>query len=339
MDAFSIVEPARGQIVNISEPKPGPEDVLVEIKYVGLCGTDLNTWRGLSPMVTYPRIPGHEVSGTIIATGAAVPERIREGAKVMVSPYTSCGLCTACRSGRPNCCQFNQTLGVQRDGALTGRIALHYSKVFPSETLSFEELACAEPLSVGYHAANRGRVTERDTVLVLGCGTIGIGALAASARKGATVIGVDIDESKLETAKKFGAQHVIHSKRENVLERVRELTNGDGASVAIEAIGLPVTFRLAVDAVCFAGRVVYIGYTKEEVSYETKQFVAKELDIHGSRNALLVFPTVIQMLERREMPFPELVTRIYPIADATQAFEDWAENPGGFTKILIDVQT
>ena len=337
MQAITFTNVRQVEIIDIPEPHVGPEDVLVEVHYVGLCGSDLNTYRGLMPLVTYPRIPGHEVSGLIIAKGDQVPEAIQLGDKVMLSPYTHCGLCPACRFGRPNCCQFNQTLGVQRDGALSERFAIHYSKLFSHKTLSLAELALVEPLSVGYHAANRGRVTEIDTVLVIGCGAIGIGAIAAAARKGAMVIAVDIDDTKLAEVKKFGAHYTINSDKQELLAAINELTNSEGVSVAIEAVGLPHTFRLAVKAVAFAGRVVYIGYAKTEVSYDTTLFVRKELDIMGSRNALRVFPAVIKMLEKGQQPFTDLITRKYPFTETAAAFAAWDANPGQFTKILIDV--
>jgi len=338
MKAVSLVQPRQVAIVEIPEPSLGPEDVLIETHFVGLCGSDLSAYRGLSPMVTFPRIPGHEVSGVVVARGASVPSRIALGDRVMVSPYSNCGLCSACRLGRTNCCEHNQTLGVQRDGVLTGLFAIHYDKAFVSRSLSFEELALAEPLSVGYHAANRGQVSEVDTVLVLGCGTIGLGVIVAAARKGARVIAVDVDEAKLAQARRFGAWRAIDSSREDVLTVVRDLTDGEGASVAIEAIGLPQTYRLAVEAVCFAGRVVYIGYAKHEVSYDTKLFVSKELDIRGSRNALHVFPAVLKMLEARERPFAEMISQVYPFAESAAALGDWDAAPGHFTKILIDTR-
>lgn len=337
MQAISFAAPKQVEIIDVPEPEVGPEDVLVDVRYVGLCGTDLNSYRGNFPLVTYPRIPGHEVSGVIVAKSDAVPASIREGAKVMLSPYSSCGICPACRVGRPNCCEFNETLGVQRDGAMSDRFAIHYSKVFSSDTLSLQELALVEPLSVGYHAANRGQVTEMDTVLVIGCGTIGIGVVAAAARKGATVIVADIEDAKLATAQRFGAQHIVNSRKEDVGAVIDELTDGDGVNVAIEAVGLPETFRMAVDVVAFAGRVVYIGYAEQDVTYDTTEFVRKELDILGSRNALRVFPAVITMLEQREYPFVDLITEKYVFENAPRALRDWDAAPDEFTKILIDV--
>ena len=336
MKAVAITGTKTARMVEVPEPVVGPEDVLVECKYVGLCGSDLNAYRGAFSLVSLPVIPGHEIGAVVAAKGDRVPEPIAVGDRVTVLPYTQCGVCPACRVGRPNCCQFNETMGVQRDGALSERFSVHYTKVFQSDVLTLQELALVEPMSVGYHAANRGRVSEMDTVLAIGCGTIGMGAIAASVRKGATVIVTDIDEGKLGMARRFGAQHTINSRTQDVLEEVSRLTGGEGVRVAIEAVGLPQTYRLAIEAVCYAGRVVYIGYAKKEATFDTTDFVRKELDIRGSRNALRVFPAVIAMLERREQPFTDLISRVYPFEQTGRALAEWDANPGAVTKVLIE---
>jgi L-galactonate 5-dehydrogenase len=338
MKAFAIKEQGVVSAIEIPEPKMGPADVLLEVYFVGLCGSDLNSYRGLMPFVTLPRIPGHEISGIIVDKGAEVPGTIKTGDYATVSPYTNCGVCPSCRQGRTNCCQFNQTLGVQREGALTQRIAVPFEKIFVSKKLTLHELALVEPLSVGYHGANRGSVSEIDTVLLLGCGTIGMGALCAAVRKGATVIALDIDDAKLAVAKKFGAAYTINSAKENAKDRVMEITNNEGASVAIEAAGTPITFNLALDLVAFAGRVVSIGYSKNETGIKTQLIVSKELNIYGSRNALRVFPSVINMFERKERPFADMITKIFPFNETPDAFKYWNENPGTVSKILIDVK-
>ena len=337
MKAFVIKEP--GVIISkeINEPKMGPGDVLLKVHYLGLCGSDLNSYRGLMPLVSFPRIPGHEISGMIIDKGSGVPDSISKGNLATVSPYTNCGVCPACRAGRTNTCEFNQTLGVQRDGALTRRIAVPFEKVFVSKTLSLKELVLVEPLSVGYHGANRGSVSETDTVAIFGCGTIGMGALCAAVRKGSTVIGIDIDDSKLAQAKKFGAQYTINSSKENVKEVIASLTNNEGVSVAIEAAGTPVTFTTALDIVCFAGRVVTIGYSKHDVGINTQIIVRKELNIYGSRNSLRVFPSVISMFEKKEKPYTNLITKIFPFDETAEAFKYWDENTTTVTKILIEM--
>lgn len=338
MKSVVIDEPGKVRLTEIAEPQIKSDEVLLEIQYIGLCGSDLSTYRGLSPLVTFPRIPGHEVSGIIVNKGANVPDTFSIGDKVTVNPYTSCGVCPACRAARVNTCEFNQTLGVQRDGALSQYFAIHYNKILKSNLLTAQEFSLVEPLSVGYHAANRGQVTEIDTVLVIGCGMIGIGAIVASIRKGATVIAIDPDDKKLELVKSFGVKYTLNANETHIVKRVKEITNGEGINVCIEAVGTPSTYVLAVDAVAFAGRVVYIGYAKKEVQFNTSLFVKKELTICGSRNALFEFRPVIQMLEERIMPFEKLISKIYPISETPLALKQWDTTPGDFIKILIDVK-
>jgi threonine dehydrogenase-like Zn-dependent dehydrogenase len=181
-------------------------------------------------------------------------------------------------------------------------------------------------------------VTARDTVAVIGCGGVGLGAVAAAAFQGARTIAVDIDDDKLAIARAAGAAEVVDSRRQSMADALAELTGGAGPDVVIEAIGMPETFRAAVDAVAFTGRVVYIGYAKEPVSYETKLFVQKELDIRGTRNALPEdFAQVIAMLEQKRFPVEGAVSLTVSLEEAAEALRAWSEEPGRFRKIMIDM--
>jgi threonine dehydrogenase-like Zn-dependent dehydrogenase len=254
-----------------------------------------------------------------------------------VLPYAACGHCAACKRNRPNACRDNQTLGVQRDGALTELIAVPVTKLYKAN-LTLKELCLVEPLTVGFHAVGRGRVTAEDTVAVFGCGGVGLGVVAGAAFRGARVIGIDVDDHKLETARKAGAAEGINSKTSNVHERLMELTDGRGPDVVIEAIGLPATYRAAVEEVAYAGCVVYIGWAKEEVSYETRPFVHKELDILGSRNAVPEdFREVIQMLDAKRFPVEAAVTHMVPFDETPTILDAWSREPAQFTKIMIEV--
>ncbi len=337
MKAFFITAPGKMEIRDIPIPDMKENEVLLKVKLIGYCGSDLNTFRGKNPMVTLPRIPGHEVAAVIEKCGRAVPSVLEPGMKVTVSPYTNCGKCPSCRHDRPNACQFNQTMGVQRDGALTEYISMPWEKIYKSEKLSLKGLALVEPLTVGFHASARGAVSEKDVVAVLGCGAIGLGAIAGSAWRGSKVIAVDIDDSKLEIAKKAGASLTINSARQNLHDELQKITDG-GPDVIIEAIGLPATFRTAVDEVAFSGRVVYVGYAKDQVAYETKYFVQKELDIRGSRNALGDFSDVIKMLEQGNFPVDSVITEIFPFGNSGEALEKWDRIPAAVTKLLIDFE-
>jgi threonine dehydrogenase-like Zn-dependent dehydrogenase len=336
MKAFVISEPGKTAFVEKEKPAPAAGEVLLRVRVAGYCGSDLNTFRGLNPLVKYPRTPGHELAGIIEARGSGVPDEWRTGLEVTLSPYTNCGKCSACRQGRFNCCRNNETLGVQREGGFTEFIAVPWQKLFRSPKLSLAELALVEPLTVGFHAADRGRVSERDTVLVFGCGAIGLGAIAGAARHGARVVAVDINDTKLQLAKKCGANSTVNSQNQSLHDELQRLTGGEGPEVAIEAVGLPQTFRAAVEEVCFAGRVVYIGYAKKPVEYETKFFVQKELDILGSRNATSAdFNAVIEMLDAKKFPVCEVITKTVPFAESGTALQAWNDAPQNFTKIQV----
>lgn len=336
MRALFIRQPGEAGLGQITEPQNSGEQLLLQVRMVGLCGSDLNSFRGKNPLVSFPRIPGHEVAATIVS-GSKSDSRLLPGVNVTMSPYTSCGKCASCRRGRPNACQFNQTLGVQRDGALTEFIAMPAEKLYPSK-LSLKELCLVEPLTVGFHAVARGRVTNTDTVAVFGCGGVGLGAIAGSHYAGARTVAVDVDDAKLAIAGKAGASETINSAQQNAREKLRELTDGLGPDVIIEAVGTPETFRMAVEEVAFTGRVVYIGYAKEPVSYETRLFVQKELDILGSRNAQPDdFRRVIGMLEAGRFPVDETVSSIVPLDQAADALREWSEHPSRFSKIMVHV--
>ncbi|MEO7652072.1 MAG: zinc-binding alcohol dehydrogenase family protein [Bryobacteraceae bacterium] len=338
MKALFIQSPGQTAVREIAEPAATPGHALLRIRMVGMCGSDLNTFRGKNPLVSFPRIPGHEISATIEALGEGAPESLTPGTNVTLLPYTNCGVCPSCKRGRPNACRNNQTLGVQRDGALTELLSVPYGKLRVARTLSLRELAIVEPLTVGFHAAARGRIAAGDIVTVLGCGAVGLGAIAGSAHRGAVTIAVDIDDAKLALARKAGALHTINTSVTPLHEALQPLTGGDGPDVVIEAIGTPKTFRAAVEEVAFTGRVVYIGYAKEEVSYETKYFVQKELDILGSRNATADdFTSVIEMLEKRQFPVEETISRVVPLEDVGGALEAWEASPSSFSKILVEV--
>lgn len=336
MLAIQITAPGK---VNISEcdfPDLQPDQVLIKIEYVGFCGSDLNTFRGHNLMAISPVIPGHEIGGSVKAIGDEVPPGLfAEGMTVTVNPYTACGKCSSCRKGRPNACEHNETLGVQRHGAMREYMAVPWTKVIPADGLTARDSALIEPLSVGFHAVDRGAVTDIDTVMVIGCGMIGLGAVVRAAMRGATVIAVDLDDEKLELARELGAAYTVNTSHEGAHERILKYTAGMGPDVVVEAVGSPATYVMAVDEVAFAGRVVCIGYSKSEVSFQTGLFVKKELDIRGSRNATPAdFEAVIRYMRRGICPVEKLISRIVEPAQAQNALEDWSARPGKVFRIL-----
>ena len=336
MKAIQIKSVKEISLVDIEKPAVADNQVLLKIGYVGFCGSDLNTFRGQNTMVEFPRIPGHEIGATISEVGASVPSFLKPGMVVTVNPYTNCGKCSSCRRGRVNACQDNQTLGVQRDGAMCEYIAIPWEKVIPAEGIGVMESALIEPMSVGFHAVSRGEVTDIDYVLVIGCGMIGIGAIVRAALRGANVIAMDIDDEKLELARTMGARYTVNSKSEDVHAKLQQITAGFGPDVVIEAVGSPITYQTAINEVAFTGRVVCIGYSKQEVTFQTKYFVQKELDIRGSRNAMPSdFRAVINYLRNNNCPYEKLISSVITPEQSESALIKWDEAPGKVFRILV----
>ena len=336
MKALQIPSLQKIQVIDLPKPVAGAGEVLLRLKYVGFCGSDLNTFLGRNTMAKPNVIPGHEIGAVIEAIGPDCPADLKVGQVVTVNPYTNCGHCASCRNGRYNACQNNETLGVQRDGAMREYIALPWQKIIPVKNITPRDTALIEPMSVGFHAVSRGQVSDIDVVLVLGCGMVGLGAIIRSVQRGATVIAVDLSQEKLDLAIQAGAAYGINSTKEDILTKVMEYTDGMGADVVIEAVGSPITYVSAIDAVSFTGRVVCIGYAKSDVSFQTKYFVQKELDIRGSRNATPDdFRAVLHFMQQTQMKMDPFISGIIQPEEAQQALEEWSKDPGKVFRILV----
>ncbi|MDR2423529.1 MAG: alcohol dehydrogenase catalytic domain-containing protein [Prevotellaceae bacterium] len=335
MKAVQIIKPGEVKLIELPEPKPQFGEVLIRNRFVSLCGSDLNTYLGRNPLVKFPVIPGHEISGVIEELGEGVPEHIEEGSSCTVIPYTNCGCCHACRNRRPNACQYNQTLGVQRDGGLCEYIVAPWQKVIVDDDMGYRELALVEPLSVGFHAVERAKVIDNEIVMVIGCGVVGVGAILRSLQRGAIVVAVDVEPYKLSYVHRLGAQFDINTRSEDINALMQKIAP-NGVDVVIEAAGRPETYRMAIEHVAFTGRVVYISYASEEVSFATKDFVMKELDIRGSRNALPEdFHAVIKCMMRRGREWHTLAGTLYSIVSVKDALENWKNKPGKVFRPMI----
>jgi threonine dehydrogenase-like Zn-dependent dehydrogenase len=338
MKSIQISHNQELKVIDCNNPgTPAEGEVLLKIEYVGFCGSDINTFMGRNTMALNPVIPGHEIGAVIEAVGTSVPDHLKVGMVVTCNPYTNCGSCASCRNGRANACQHNETLGVQRNGAMKQYILMPWEKIIPAGQLTSKECALVEPMSVGFHAVSRAQVTDIDTVMVIGCGMVGLGAVVRASLRGATVIAADIDDEKLALAQQLGATYVINTKTENIHDRLTDITQGYGPDVVIEAVGSVPTYQMAINEVGFTGRVVCIGYAKSEVSFQTKYFVQKELDIRGSRNAVPSdFRAVIRYMERGTCPADKLITKIIKPEEALDTMKWWSENPGKVFRILVD---
>ncbi|NLK74922.1 MAG: zinc-binding alcohol dehydrogenase family protein [Clostridiales bacterium] len=334
MKTVFIEEANKIAIKEVDRPVRKPGEALLRIKYCGICGSDIATYTGNQPFATYPRIPGHEFSAEIIEIDKN-DLGLHEGMIVTANPYFNCGTCYSCRRGKVNCCEDNQTMGVQRDGSFSEFITMPIERIVDGKGLDAKTLALIEPFSIGYHAINRGDLKKGDRVLVIGAGPIGIFAMISAKLKGATVYIADVLDKRLKLAMDLGADGTINSKNENLRDRVKEITGNCGMDVCVEAAGLADTFLDCIDNVSFAGKIVLIGNGKKETTFNHSILLKKELDIYGSRNSLNDFEPLIEIVSKGLVDISKLITDVYSLADATKAFEALKNNDGTMAKVLV----
>ena len=337
MKAIVIDTPNKIEIKEIPMPEVKEKEALLKVKCVGICGADVASYTGNQPFTTYPRIPGHEFSAEIVQ----IPENdkgLKVGDIVTCNPYFNCGECYSCERGFVNCCTDNQTMGVQRDGAFCEYIAMPVERIFPGKGLSAEELALIEPFSISQHAISRATIKESDTVLVVGAGPIGLFALIAAKQKCKKIVVADILDNRLNLAKEYGADAVVNTKTQSLEEFTKEFTDDRGFDVCIEACGAPETFLNCIDCAAFAANIILIGNGKRETNFVHSIILKKELNIHGSRNALNAdFINNINLVADKKADVMKMVSGIYDMENATDAFEALKNNDGTLAKILIKI--
>ncbi|MFT9598681.1 zinc-binding alcohol dehydrogenase family protein [Mesobacillus sp.] len=336
MKAVQIPEAMELVIQDLEQPAiKNPEDVLVKVKRVGICGSDMHIYHGTNPLATYPRIPGHEVAGEVVEVGSAV-KNVKPGDHVVVEPIRYCGECYACRKGRPNVCKSLSVFGVHEDGGMRESFVLPEKQLHVVDPfLDWNEAVLAEPFTIGAQAVWRGGVEEGDTVLIQGSGPIGICILKMAKLQGAKVIMTDLEEERLAFAKENGADEVINAREVSVEERVMELTVGEGPNVVIDAVCLPMTFELGVNVVSPAGTVVVLGFDERPSQIPQLPITKKEVTIVGSRLQTNQFGKVVSLLNESKLKGNGFITHQFPLEQVKEAFTFVEKNPGEVRKAVI----
>lgn len=334
MIAAVLTAPRRLEIQEVPPPEPAAGEQLVAIHTAGICGTDLHGYQGDNPLLSLPRILGHELSGTVI--GGDGP--YAAGTRVAIDPMITCGECYACRHGRRNCCVDMKVIGVHVDGGYRPQFALPFSMLHPlPDSVSLELGALCEPLTIGANACLRGEVDEDVKVLIQGAGTIGLCCLLLAKARGAEVIIADTIAGRLELATRLGADATVQIGVEDDEQKVLAFTDGDGPGVVIEAAGHPAVLRRALDLVAPSGIVVDLMISRQELTFPvTATLIKKELDLRGSRLNRDLFPQVIDLIARGVFDPSPLITARYPLAEANEAFE--AAGGGGEVKVVLEVE-
>jgi len=312
-------------VEEVPAPSAGPGEVVIRVAGCGVCHTDLHYLdHGTPTFKAPPLILGHEISGTVSEVGADVEEPAVND-RVLVPAVLSCGTCTACRTGRENICERSCMLGNAVDGGFAEFVSVPAKDVFPlpEEIPLVEGSIIADALTTPYHAVvHRGRLAPGDRVAVVGCGGIGLNLVQMAAALGGRVAAVDVADSKLEWARRLGAESVLNpTGHEDPARALRGLTDG-GAHVSFEAVGTPETQAMALDGLRTGGRLVLVGFSPDAVSLNSGRVMFRELEIVGSLGCRPVdYPRVIELVRQGGVRLRELVTHRFTLDEVDEAFE------------------
>ena len=337
MKAIVIDKPYEVEIRDVPMPTVGEGEALLRVLYVGICGADVASYTGNQPFTTYPRIPGHEFSAEIIE----IPENdkgLKKGDVVTCNPYFNCGKCYSCERGHVNCYTDNQTMGVQRDGAFCEYISMPVERIYPGMGLTAQELALIEPFSISRHAISRAAIRPTDSVLIVGAGPIGLFALLAAKQFAGKIAVADVLNNRLDLAMSYGADGVVNTATEDIAKFTEEFTDGRGFDVCIEACGRPETFLMCIDEAAYAANIILIGNGKRETTFLHSIILKKELNIFGSRNAMKQdFLDNIELAASGKVDVMKMVSGVYEMDKAADAFDALAHNRGDLAKLLIRI--
>lgn len=337
MKAIYLATPGKISVADVARPVRQDNEVLVKVKSMGICGSDISAYLGTSPLVSYPRIIGHELAGEVMEVPEGEAE-ISVGDRVVLEPYVYCGTCYPCRSNRTNCCEQLTVLGVHIEGGMSEYIAhpRHLVHKVPGD-LSWKLMAMVEPLTISMHAVGRGKVKEGEHVVITGCGPIGLLAAQYARAIGATPIIVDPVEERLRMAAEAGIPYTVNPVTADAVQTIRNITAGRMAEVVVEASGNAAAIRSSVDYVAYSGRISLVGYPKGETSLPTALFTKKELDIVGARNSYRTFPDSICLIAAGEVDVSAVITKTIAFAEVPAVIQDIAARPGDYMKVIVEV--
>lgn len=337
MRVSKLIEPRKIAIFDEQLPmNPGVGEAVVQVKACGICGTDMHIFAGHRADVTLPRVMGHELSGCVIKVGEEV-ENIHEGDRVVLDPVMACGICSVCRKGHANVCTQVKCFGVQMDGGFQDFIIVPAKQLYriPDAT-SYQEAALMEPFSIAANILTRAYAASGEKIVVIGAGTIGLCVLQAARGLGCEVLMSDILDTKLASAKAFGASVTVNTKQGNLEEAVASFAP-DGPDIVIDCVGNSKLLEQSLHLAKPLTRIVVISFDENPASVIPAQITKKELTIIGSRMNAGKFPKVLQWLEDGTINPSEMISRVFPAKEIQQAFE-LAVSDSNLKKIVISFE-
>jgi len=334
---LTIICDSPGTLSAIERPKPirGDGEVLVRLRRVGVCGTDLHIFTGNQPYLSYPRVMGHELSGVVEETSAS--SHLMAGDTVSIVPYISCGHCSACRKGKTNCCRNIGVLGVHRDGGMTEYLSLPERFVLKADGLDVDQAAMVEFLAIGAHAVARANVQPGQKVLVVGAGPIGMAVAIFARLDGGEVTLIDGRSDRLE----FAAQHlsVSHTVQlgEGDHEALSDITAGDFFDVVFDATGNAKAMERGFGFIGHGGTYVFVSIVSSDISFSDPEFHKRETSLLGSRNATIDdFERVMEAMRAGSIP-DALITHRMTLSEVPERFAGLTDPAAGVVKALIEI--
>ncbi|BAM03791.1 zinc-binding alcohol dehydrogenase family protein [Phycisphaera mikurensis] len=336
MLTVSLAEPGRFEALEAPDPAPGPGEALVRVHRLGVCGTDLHAFTGRQPFFSYPRILGHELGVEVVEAGEGVD--LPTGCRCCVAPVMACGRCIACRRGRTNACENIAVLGVHADGGMRERFVVPAANLHPSASLSFDQLALIETLTIGCHAVDRGGVEAGETALVVGAGPIGLTAIQFLLARGADVIVMDLSDERLAFCRDvLGVARTLNPAGRDAAAALREINGGDLPTALFDATGHAGSMAAGFELVAHGGRIVFIGFFRGDLTFDDTNFHKRELTLFASRNSTPeAFRRTIAMVEAGEIDTAPWITHRLPLSGVVDRFGGLAKQPG-LIKAMIEV--
>ncbi|UOF92833.1 zinc-binding alcohol dehydrogenase family protein [Fodinisporobacter ferrooxydans] len=338
MKCIVCEQPNQFQMIDVDKPKLQRGQAIIRIRRIGICGTDFHAYKGNQPYFTYPRVLGHELSGTIeeMSEIGENPYGLRQGDQVAIIPYMECGQCIACRNGKTNCCTELKVLGVHMDGGMCEWLSVPIDHLLKTEGISLDQTALLEPLSIGAHAVRRSDLKKDEVALVIGAGPIGLGVMAFAKQRGAKVIAMDINEERLQVCRNWAnVDHTVYGLHQPD-EAIAAITNGEYPTVVFDATGNAKSMMHAFRYVAHGGKLVFVGLVKTDITFSDPEFHKREMTVMGSRNAAREdFELVMKTIQSGELDLDLYITHRVDFSQTVHVFDQLLQPESNVIKAII----